>query len=628
MADKNKLELWKKRLADSETAYENELSKMDDRERIYAGDRSLRSIVAEQKAEAATHVRNIAAELIESQVSSGIPMPKVTPKRRADEWRAKLIEDMLRGELDRMPFEDLNDMQERTVPIQGGGIWLVEWDNTLTTHTTTGDLWITVVHPKQIIPQNGVTAGVEDMDYIIVKLPQTKEYIKRRYGVDVSEEAEEEPDARALEGEGAPSEEMVTQYMAYYRNESGGIGLYAWVRDSELCDYEDYQARRLRRCTVCGGVAADTDKRCADCGGALTAETSEAEDLTQPVLRSDGVEIPGGATISYYKPDVYPVVLQKNVSMFGRLLGDSDIDKISDQQNTINVISSNIIDKLLAGGSYLTLPANALIKRDSDRKKVIIVDQHDEMNMIKDIDLTENIQPDLAYLSQVYEEARQIIGVTDSFLGRRDTTATSGKAKEFSAAQTAGRLESKRVMKNAAYAKLYEIMFKFKLAYADESRPVTSDNYRGDREYGEFSRYDFLEQDAAGEWYYVDDFIFSTDTSAPLASNREAMWQETRLNLQSGAFGDPMKFETLILFWAKMEQLHYPGAGETKKYIEDQLRHIQEQAQMQTSQPGPAGVPLQTGDVESAPPVNESVMIAQVDAAAKRDALKSLMGGA
>ena len=39
------------------------------------------------------------------------------------------------------------------------------------------------------------------------------------------------------------------------------------------------------------------------------------------------------------------------------------------------------------------------------------------------------------------------------------------------------------------------------------------------------------------------------------------------MNLQTGAFGDPSSTETLILFWSKMEELHYPGAGETKKDV-------------------------------------------------------------
>lgn len=52
------------------------------------------------------------------------------------------------------------------------------------------------------------------------------------------------------------------------------------------------------------------------------------------------------------------------------------------------------------------------------------------------------------------------------------------------------------------------------------------------------------------------------------------------MNLQSGAFGDPTQMQTLILFWTKMELLHYPGAGETKAYLEEELKRQQEQQQM------------------------------------------------
>ena len=49
------------------------------------------------------------------------------------------------------------------------------------------------------------------------------------------------------------------------------------------------------------------------------------------------------------------------------------------------------------------------------------------------------------------------------------------------------------------------------------------------------------------------------------------------MNLQTGAFGDPASLDTLILFWTKMDMLHYPGAGETKRYLEEKLRAQQEQ---------------------------------------------------
>lgn len=685
--DKDKLRLWQNRLERNESAYEGEKARMDGRETLYLGDKSLRAMVKGERRTETPHVRNICAELIEAQVSSSIPQPKVTARRKQDEGKAKLIEDMLRNELDRLPFEQLNDMMERTVPIQGGGAFLVEWDNTKRSHAAVGELVVSALHPKQIVPQAGVYTGVEDMDYIILKIPQTKEFIRRRYGADVSDEGEKEP---GVKGTDATADDMVTQYIAYYRNDKGGIGLYSWVNDVQLEDLEDYQARRLRRCAKCGAVeplgdvepvepggldwgpipslgtatgygalggssafgngapihletaaidraTAELDretaprarrggrKECPYCGSTRWEQSEEDfEEVPVPVLRSDGSSVggmraavrlpdrslPQGGNdgpevtleperIPFYKPDIYPVVLQKNVSVFGRFLGDSDLDKIADQQNTSNRIEAKIIDKLVKSGSYMTLPDEASIRVDTEDMKVIRPGTPAAAQLIQVHDLEGNISQDMAYLEQVYQEARQVIGITDSFQGRHDATATSGKAKEFAAAQSAGRLESKRVMKDAAYAALFEAMFKFKLAYADEPRPVVSSDIHGNTQYQSFNRYDFLERDEAGEWWWNDQFLFSCDTSAPLASNREAMWQETRMNLQSGAFGDQTQIQTLILFWTKMELLHYPGAGETRAYLEEEMKRQQAQQQMMaqmqrmqtqvTPQSGPQG---------------------------------------
>ena len=113
----------------------------------------------------------------------------------------------------------------------------------------------------------------------------------------------------------------------------------------------------------------------------------------------------------------------------------------------------------------------------------------------------------------------------------------------------------------------YCTIFKFKLAYADEQSPVLSRDIDGNTVYESFNRYDFLKKDEAGDWYWNDDFIFSTE-SAPSVATRELMWQQTRQNLSSGAFGDPSEKSTLVHFWTKMEMLHYPGAAETKAYLE------------------------------------------------------------
>ena len=180
-----------------------------------------------------------------------------------------------------------------------------------------------------------------------------------------------------------------------------------------------------------------------------------------------------------------------------------------------------------------------------------------------------------------YEQSRRILGITDSFQGRPDRTATSGTAKQIAVAQSAGRLESKRIMKNAMYADLYAVMFRFLLAYSDEPRSVRHNNIDGSTTYSEFNKYDYLAQDAAGEWYWLDDFLFSVDNTSSLAGNRESMWQEIRMNLQTGAFGDPSDPETLILFWEMMAGQHYPGAAEIRERLEKKRQEQLAQMQMQ-----------------------------------------------
>lgn len=710
-ADKKKLRIWQNRLTRNQTRYADEYTKMDHREDLYRGTHELQPVVEDDKKKKTPHVRNICSELVEAQVSSSIPQPKVTARRKQDELKAKLIEDMLRNELDRMPFEYMNDLQERTIPIQGGAAFLVEWDNNRRTHSTVGEVAVSTLHPKQLLPQDGVYTGIEDMDYIILKVPQTKAGIKRQYGVDVSDESEEEPEIKGRDESAA--DDMVTLYVGYARGDNGGIDKFCWVGDTIVEDLEDYQARRLRRCNQCGalepmvadpmgvqtrdgtrppmhpdlmaGMEMDlmggvmpqvmgtglelppeaefepepsrptpqrgSRKECPYCGGTKWSEAPEEyEEIYIPITRSDGSQIPGAqpverasetvfdemglpaletvmepTKIPFYKPDIYPVILQKNVSVYGQFLGASDIDSVEDQQNTSNQLSAKILDKIKKSGSYITLPNTASVEYNTEDMKVIRLRNAGDVAMIGVHDLEGNIEQDLAYLGQVYEEARQNIGITDSFQGRKDTTATSGKAKEFSAAQSAGRLESKRVNKNATYAQLYEAIFKFRLAYADEPRPVISTDIHGNAQYDEFNRYDFLEQDDAGEWYWNDQFLFSCDTTAPLASNREGMWQETRANLESGAFGDPTQLKTLILFWGKMEMLHYPGAGETRKYLEEELQAqqlAQQQAQQQAQQMQQMQMQAQAQAQQAAQQQAgmEQAVIQQAQADAARDA--------
>lgn len=580
---------WMVKFEAAYSAYASAIEKMKERERIYRGECEIKPVFEGDTATKTPHLRNVVAELIEAQTQSYYPFPKVSPMSGEDEDIAKQIEDLLRSEMDRMPFEDVNDMMERIVPVQGAGAYFVEWDSTARQGHGRGRLRTSYLHPRQVIPQPGVYTDISDMDYVFVILPQTKEYIRRRYGVDVSEEAERFPEAKAAvdEVEEAQTEnDMVSQIVVYFRSDSGAIGRASFVGEHALEYTEDYQARHLNRCDDCGKVVLSADGICESCGGNKISDSVERfeERYDSLTLRDGTVLSPGEGDdpmvaavnptpvmIPSYVPDVYPIVLQKNISDYGQFLGMSDVDKLSSLQNMINRLECAIAEKLCSAGSLVTLPPDAKITTEGGQNMRVVRLKAGDQSYIGVYTLQGDMSQDRAQLDAVYEEMKQAIGITDSFLGRRDPTATSGVAKDFAAKQSAGRLESKSVCKASAFSRLYEVMFKFLLAYAD--RPI-SVPYRGDSGevvYAEFNRYDFLCRDENGELYWNDSFIFSCDSASALATNREAMWQEIRGNYTSGAYGDPTQNETRLLFWQKMDEQHYPGAAANARIFKQKI---------------------------------------------------------
>ena len=609
-----KLPMWQERLRRNSAAMREEFERMDKRTALYNGTREIEKTPDAKSSKAAalaTGVRNIVAELMEAQVDSSFPMPKVTARRQEHEELAKTLEDFLRNETDRLPFEMLNDMDERITPIQGGDIFLVEWDSDRHTHETRGELCVSLLHPRQVIFQDGVNE-INDMDFIIVQMGMSKKHVKEKYGVSVADETESDPQSR---GGRSTAEDVVTVNFGYFRNDKGGIGRYTWVKDMELEDLEDYQARKMKRCTKCGADMTGLD-RCRHCGNEKAEDyDSDEMELYEDIETRNGVipmmteeeTYPDGGNglmmaefgnayeaepmlterptrIPRYKPDIYPLVIRKNVSSWGKALGDSDVDKIMDQQNMIKKCDSRIQEKLDKGGSIFTRSEKTEVSNTDEQLREVIFQGADEANLFGVHNLQVDTSQDQAIAEANYEQSRRILGITDSFQGRPDRTATSGTAKQIAVAQSAGRLESKRIMKNAMYADLYAVMFRFLLAYSDEPRSVRHNNIDGSTTYSEFNKYDYLAQDAAGEWYWLDDFLFSVDNTSSLAGNRESMWQEIRMNLQTGAFGDPNDPETLILFWEMMAGQHYPGAAEIRERLEKKRQEQLAQMQMQQMQ--------------------------------------------
>lgn len=589
-----KLVKWQNRYYEAKQKYSAEISDMKTYENLYNGSREVNRNpnkgggVSGKKS---INVRNITYELIETQVDSSIPYPKVIPIHEEDEEQAKVIEMALQNVIREIKLEKINDVSERVVPVQGGDFMHVEWDNTKGYHCTLGGISISERHPKNVIPQPGVTE-IKDMDYIFVEVAQTKEFVKRKYGVDVSD-----AQSTDMEGKETINSDIVTVIICYYRNENGNIGMFTWCEDYVLVDYEDYQARRLERCVECGRVKVGD---VCECGSKKFKEVEEEyEEITESITLLDGtivnpiagtreIEDENGnimvieekTKIPYYKPKDIPIILRRNVSKYGKLLGVSDVAVIEDQQDAVKKIGSKMQEKILKGGSIVTLPNGAKITTDDREMKIVRVKNPSEANLIDVKNIQGDVSQDRIMLETNYDWARSSLGITDSYQGKYDSSAQSGTAKQFSINQAAGRLESKRVMKNIAYADLYEMIFKHLLAYADQPIPLSNKNNKGTYNFTHFNRYDFLKRDAAGEYYWNDEFLFETDPTSTIMMNREALWQQIDLKYQAGAFGPIGEDRTLLTFWTFMEKNDYPNSAEMKNIFAERVREQEKQAQL------------------------------------------------
>ncbi|MBQ2863271.1 MAG: hypothetical protein IJE84_03765 [Clostridia bacterium] len=580
-----RLRAWQEKFDTALAAYSEELSKMDRREALYRGSDVIEPMFSGEGRARTPLLRNVIAENIESCIDPSIPTPKVTAKRQEDAHLAAMIEDMLYGELERLCADELNDLDERLCPIHGSSFFHVEWDG------ERGCVALSVLGARMVIPQPAVCGSVEDMEYYFLRIPRTKEHIRRTYGVDVGEETERYPDVR---GEGAVSDvEMVSQIYAYYKNDRGSIGLLSWVGDTVLVDDEDYSIPKHSVCSGCGSVVTEGE-HCASCGGVGERRAATHFDFYTPVeiggqiyepsydetagiLDGQGengmaATVPEPVRVPVYDGVGFGLVMRKNVSRYGAFLGESDVDKMQTQQNVLNRLALKMLKKNLGGGTVLSLPDDADITvEETEGGSLRIIRPRDaaSASLIRTFTLEGDISADFALYNEAYEEARQLIGVTDSLQGRRDNTATSGTAKRFAAAQSQGRLESKRIMKKAAWSRIYELIFRLKLAYSSpDTLPVRSDT--GEVRYADFDRLAFVYRGDDGLFRYNDAFIFSCDDAAPLGRDRSAMWSEAAANFARGAYGDPASREALILLWQVLESFNYPSAGMVREAIERQ----------------------------------------------------------
>lgn len=558
-------------------------------------------------------IYNFTKELVNSQISGALPMPMVTPCRKTPRnvHRARVITAMLRAEMDRMQSEELNDIAERITRIMGGCLMLVEWDSTKKSHNITGDVTTQVISPLDFVPQEGITK-FDNMDYWFITLEDTKDRIAKRYNKDPDELGSVEPDSEA-----DADIDLTTQVIMMYRNDSGGIGYMTWAGEVLLQDEKDYLVRKDKICAECGRPQADGQKKC-DCGSKKwESRDREGETLTIPLTLMDGTVIQpfelenqdgrkvtpesdgmGGAfvpgeivmkprKVPYYKIDVSPAVMRLNTTDDTRLFGSSDCEDIRRLQTGSNIATSKIAEKQAVSGYIFTKPTDMAFDLTNQMGKVLNIESPDQMGMLKQIAFEFNAQQDFLVTQNAYQWAKSILGVTDTFQGKADPNAVSGVSKELLIRQAQGVQRAKEILKEVAFARYYEVLFKMHLAFTDEERPYTGEAEDGSEENLTFNRYDFLEYDqTTGQLYYEDDFIFSVDQTGTSEHDKGYMMKQIQEDYSIGAYGQPGTPEALLLLWKEREGVSYPGAG---RMVQHWTQKLNEQQQMMQQQMG--GIP-------------------------------------
>lgn len=539
-------------------------------------------------AERASTVRNITYEIIESQVSSDIPHPKVDPACYSERHgrNALAIERLLYSVRDKLPYEELNDLDERYTYIFGGSVWYVEWDNEIRLGREVGGVRLYCLPPSSFIPQPSIFS-IDDMEYCFLRLTTTRGDILRRY--DVSEEEVELAEYELTDGDSSDGD-TVTMIVCFYKDADGDVGKYVFSGEVVLSDIPKYYKRKIKVCERCGGGTdsckcrkksfVDRDQDIELLPSDLTLRDGTVIRSFSPVIKDGCLTENGGGflmkntEIPYYTPTVFPIVIRKNTSFGEALYGQSDCEYIRPEQQAINKVESRILQKLLRAAITPIVPEDASISvNNSVFGQVIRMKPGESASQYGKVDTTPDISQDIAEAERLYDHSKRILGISDALQGLDAYTPESGYARQLKISQASGRLESKKKMKHTAYARLDRLIFLQYLAFADEPRSLVFKDAYGRVHNSEFNRYDFIEYDTSlGEYYYDDGYLFSVDLNGGAEYQREALWERNLENLKAGTLGDPQSNVTLLRYWQCQERAHYPFARENVEYFTDAVQ--------------------------------------------------------
>jgi len=562
----DRLKEWQEKLNVAQANYP--LNLMDEREYLYLGARAVDANINSKQlpAKMANNVYNICFEFVETIVDPTIPQPSVRSKLGEYSDLASMIEDSLGNDLTELHIERINDMNERITPVQGISIIEVAWNPDYKHRLYRGEIELIQRHPKQLVPQPGLY-NLQKMDYFFILESMTKEQIKNYTGIELTNAEEEFPQNTSMMISTTQNRnhdgETVTKITCWYKDEDGDISKFSWVQDTVLEDLPKFFYRRYAECTECGTMNPASEEKCSSCESKKLKKVAKKETmLDAPVVLASGEPLPIGTMVPSFCPTRYPFSIRVNVPKNFSFLGQSDVDIIRDQQDTIKKAVTKAEEKIVKGGSVIVLPDD-LNAQITDQTYQIIRMNAQQRAAFDVKDLMADITSEMAWVEDAYKKAQSMLGITDAYQGKEDPTAKSGVAKQIQVQQASGRLQSKQFNKFEAFKELFEIMFEFKLAFYDELRPYLAKDANGKDMFQMFDKYAFLMRDAEGELFYNTDFIISADSSQGLPKDKIFLFNQAKEMATAGLL-DPNQF------WMLMESINFPQAKQIRKQIEEQ----------------------------------------------------------
>lgn len=526
-------------------------------------------------------LRKLAYELVEQKINPRIPAPKMTPRYHSDLVPVKATEALIRQEMDRMLSEETQDESERSCLIDSTTWLKVSWDPFDNTHERSGMPIVENCPIDTVFPQPGVT-NYKKLEYIFEKRNITLATIKDLYGREINHTGEAD---------------IVPIVEVYYLNKDRHVGHFVYTEDTlvVLANDLEWGMRRRRECVDCNTVVTDANE-CPTCGSkkfhyvGVKEQRLESDlkfvtnpyrsgtssDKTQDAnIKDDDQTIPAGTTIPFYLIRQLPFVPKRASKVPMDMYGISEIDLVIETQDSVNKFLTKAERKSQMSKAYVTKLKDTRIDDEDQEITYVEVEDAQEAAAVQVKQVMADINEEITMAEMLYQYAKSTTGVTDTDQGKNDPSARSGKAKQMQMMASQSRQAAPLAQRNIAYAGVYELIFKYLLAYCDEERSFVNLLPDGTVKDEVWSKYMFLEKDKHGNFYYRDDFAWSVDQATEITQDRASMWQLIDNDFLNGTMGtevDPIR--ALRMYWNMKKQYGYPTADFALAFLDEAVKHL------------------------------------------------------